>query len=51
MPTTHVPQYPVVDHSPSFSRVFGNFTVTEWCFAAGMGVAGNAIGWLGGKIW
>ena len=48
MPTTHIPKYPVVDQSPSFSKTISNFTMSEYGLIAGLGVAGNAIGWLGG---
>lgn len=50
MPTTHVPKYPVVDHSPSMTKVMSNFTMGEWMMVAGLGAAGNAVGWLGGKF-
>ena len=48
MPTTHTPKYPVVDQSPSFTKTIFNFNVFEFGVIAGLGVAGNAIGWLGG---
>ena len=49
MPTTHTPKYPVVDHNPEFGKVVSNITMKEYVFAGALGVAGNVVGWLGGK--
>jgi len=32
------------------TKVMSNFTMGEWMMVAGLGAAGNAVGWLGGKF-
>ena len=51
MPTTHIPKFPVVDQSPSLSKTFANFRTCDFLLIGGLGVVGNAVGWLGGNYY